>query len=378
MKQFDENRFKEALSQAPWDRVFVFDEIDDMDSRKSIFNSVLDENCPWREKRVKRAVHAPWTTSSVVKQLHLRDNCLKTARRSNNTDNWSNYRAARNEAVAMIRSAKRKFFCNAFEENRSNSTGIWKTVRTMTGSGKNRRDMNSINKPVLFGGQTPACLFGWLRLRHGAYETWGSSGQYTRPLIFTVFINDLPLHVSSSEIDLNADDVTITSSADCGSIGRLQESLDTFVSEVFNWALANRLPLSEKKTKVLTVKGKRLSTQINNNLKITCNGSLLTNVMNVKLLGLETDEELTFSEHITTVCKKVTQRIGLLKKITNHLPLKQRLLYYNALIRPVINYTSVLRTNCDKESLERVLKLQKRPARVILNAPPSSTINSLV
>ena len=178
-------------------------------------------------------------------------------------------------------------------------------------------------------------------------------------------------------IDLNADDVTITSSADCGSIGRLQESLDTFVSEVFNWALANRLPLSEKKTKVLTVKGKRLSIQINNNLKITCNSSLLTNVMNVKLLGLETDEKLTFSEHIMTVCKKVTQCIGLLKKITNHLPLKQRLLYYNALIKPVINYTSVLRTNCDKESLERVLKLQKRPARVILNAPPSNTINSL-
>ena len=145
-------------------------------------------------------------------------------------------------------------------------------------------------------------------MKHGIPQ-----GSILGPLFFTVFINDLPLHVSSSEIDLNADDVTITSSADCGSIGRLQESLDTFVSEVFNWALANRLPLSEKKTKVLTVKGKRLSTQINNNLKITCNGSLLTNVMNVKLLGLETDEELTFSEHITTVCKKVTQRIGLLK-----------------------------------------------------------------
>ena len=30
MKQFDENRFKEALSQAPWDTVFVFDDIEDM------------------------------------------------------------------------------------------------------------------------------------------------------------------------------------------------------------------------------------------------------------------------------------------------------------------------------------------------------------
>ena len=45
------------------------------------------------------------------------------------------------------------------------------------------------------------------------------------------------------------------------------------------------------------------------------------------------------------------------------------LLYYNALIRPVINYASVLWTNCGKESLGWVLKLQKRAARVILNAP---------
>ena len=152
-------------------------------------------------------------------------------------------------------------------------------------------------------------------------------------------------------------------------MGRLQESLNTSVSDVFNWALANRHPLNEKKTKVLTVKGKRLSTKINNNPEIACNGSLLTNVMNAKLLGLEIDEELSFSEHIMTVCKKVSQRMGLLKKIMNYLPLKQRLLYYNALIRPVINYASVLWTNCDKESLGRVLKLQKRAARVILNAP---------
>ena len=64
------------------------------------------------------------------------------------------------------------------------------------------------------------------------------------------------------------------------------------------------------------------STKVNNTLEITCNGSLLANVMNVKLLGLEIDEELSFSEHITIVCKKVAQRIGLLKKIMNYLPFK--------------------------------------------------------
>ena len=65
-------------------------------------------------------------------------------------------------------------------------------------------------------------------------------------------------------------------------MGRLQESHSKSVSEVFfNWALADGLPLNEKKTKVLIVKGKRLSTKIKNNPEITCNGSLLTNVMNV-------------------------------------------------------------------------------------------------
>ena len=146
MKQFDENRFTEALIQAPWDTVFVFDEIDDMlDSWESVLNTVLDEICSWREKRVKRAVQAPWMTNSVLKQLHVRDNCLKTARRSSNADDWSNCRAARNKVVAMIRSLKRKFFCNAFEENKGYSRGIWKTIRRLTGSGKNRRDINSIN-----------------------------------------------------------------------------------------------------------------------------------------------------------------------------------------------------------------------------------------
>ena len=79
-------------------------------------------------------------------------------------------------------------------------------------------------------------------MKHGVPQ-----GSTLGPLFFTVFINDLPLHVSSSEIDLYADDTTITSSADCGSMGRMQESLNTSVSEVFNWALDNRLPLNEKR-----------------------------------------------------------------------------------------------------------------------------------
>ena len=70
------------------------------------------------------------------------------------------------------------------------------------------------------------------------------------PLFFILFINDLPLHVSS-QIDLYADDTTITTSSDFRNISLLELSLNTSVSEIQLWANANKLPLNEEKTKVL-------------------------------------------------------------------------------------------------------------------------------
>ena len=87
-----------------------------------------------------------------------------------------------------------------------------------------------------------------------------------------------------------------------------------------------------------------------------------------KLLGLEIDSELSFTYHVEKLCKKLSQRIGVLKKIRSCLPTRQRLLYYNTMIRSVLHYVSSIWTSCDKESLSCVFKLQKRAARVISDA----------
>ena len=75
-------------------------------------------------------------------------------------------------------------------------------------------------------------------------------------------------------------------------------------------ATANKLPLNEKKTKVLTICGKRLSNRIPNDIVISVNGS--QNIQCAKLLGLEIDKELTFHSHVDKLCKKLSQRIGIL------------------------------------------------------------------
>ena len=128
------------------------------------------------------------------------------------------------------------------------------------------------------------------------------------PLLFIVFINDLPLHVTSSQIDLYADDTTLIASADYESTQQLQESLNRSVQEVVNWASVNKLPINEKKTKVLLVTGKRLPSKITHTPSITINGTELNNVSSVTLLGLEIDDKLTFDAHVDKICKKISQR----------------------------------------------------------------------
>ncbi|RMX42268.1 hypothetical protein pdam_00009855 [Pocillopora damicornis] len=94
----------------------------------------------------------------------------------------------------------------------------------------------------------------------------------------------------------------------------------------------------------------------------------LANVDCVSLLGLNIDSTLSFNAHADKVCKKLASRIAILRKIRTYLPLPQRIQYYNSIISPVMSYVSAIWSNCDKELLYRVFKLQKRAARVILYA----------
>jgi len=94
----------------------------------------------------------------------------------------------------------------------------------------------------------------------------------------------------------------------------------------------------------MLIDGPRLRKRLSNEgrkLEIELEGSTLEQVENVKLLGLELDEELSFDIHIDSLCKKISKRIGTLNRIKAYLPRAERILYYNSLIKPLILYCGV-------------------------------------
>ena len=102
--------------------------------------------------------------------------------------------------------------------------------------------------------------------------------------------------------------------------------------------------------------------------QIACNSSEIEQITSQKLLGLALDSHLNFNEHIDDLCKKVAQRIAVLKKIKRNLPLPERKLFFNALIKLILLYGSCTWTTAMEENVKHVFKLQKQAARVILDA----------
>ncbi|KAK2558760.1 hypothetical protein P5673_018969, partial [Acropora cervicornis] len=93
-----------------------------------------------------------------------------------------------------------------------------------------------------------------------------------------------------------------------------------------------------------------------------------------KLLGVTIDKNLSFDDHVEELCKKLSQRIAVLRKIRRFIPIEQRILYYIAMIKQVMLYRSTIWSNCSADNLTRILKLQKRAARVILGTDTRSNI----
>ena len=91
-------------------------------------------------------------------------------------------------------------------------------------------------------------------------------------------------------------------------------------------------------------------------------------MLSYKLHGVSLDQDLSFTTQIDDLCKKLSKRIGLLRHISPYLKQNQREIYYSAIIKPVLLYGSTIWCSCEQDDLQRVLKLQKRAARVILDA----------
>ena len=91
----------------------------------------------------------------------------------------------------------------------------------------------------------------------------------------------------------------------------------------------------------------------------------------VKLLGVQIDERLSFDEHVSSICNRVSQQINALRRISKYLMLQNRMSIYNAFLTSNFIYCNIDWHFCNR-SMYKLEKVHKQALRVVLNDYTSS------
>ena len=183
-------------------------------------------------------------------------------------------------------------------------------------------------------------------------------GSVLGPLLFVIYINDLPDHVIS-DILLFADDTKIFKEVDSIADSILiQKDINTLEKWSRDWLLK----FHPDKCHVMTL-GKFSNIKHAHPYKL--DGEELEHVLAEKDLGILVDSDLTFEEHITKQVNKANSMLGLVKRCFDDLSPGAFRSLYTAFVRPHLEYAQSVWQPKLRKYVNLIENVQRRATKLV-------------
>lgn len=189
-------------------------------------------------------------------------------------------------------------------------------------------------------------------------------GSILGPLLFLIYINDLPNALESSFPIMYADDTNIFHSGD--KLPEVENSLNRDLNSLSTWLSVNKLSLNLTKTHTMLF-------TLNNHIKLhkpklKMNNIELESTNSTTFLGVIIDQTFTWSKHLTHLASKLSKSIGILKKASHAFNKSTLRMLYYSFLQPYFNYCILVWGNTADCHLQKLKILQKRAIRIISGA----------
>lgn len=183
-------------------------------------------------------------------------------------------------------------------------------------------------------------------------------GSVLGPLLFSLFINDLPMVLKYCSVHLFADDVQIYFCAqEYISADEVSRKINLDLEQILRWSQRNLMPINSSKTKaILFSKAKNKPSPP----LLYLNHELITFVDHVENLGIIFKSNLEWDGQINSQCGKIYGILKRLNLVTRHFDISTKTKLFKTLILPHFTYGDFAYTNASMASLDRF--------RVALNA----------
>ena len=180
---------------------------------------------------------------------------------------------------------------------------------------------------------------------NGQHSKWANieagfpQGSILGPLLFLIYINDLPDNLISNS-KLFADDASLFSVINDKhlSANKLNQDLNRINNWAFQWKMSFNPDPSKQAQEVIFSRKLQKSTHPT----LSFNNNTVTQSVTQKHLGMFLDTKLDFQGHLKNIFNKVNKTIGLLRNLRNTLPRLHLPTIYKSFIRPHLDYGDII------------------------------------
>ena len=183
-------------------------------------------------------------------------------------------------------------------------------------------------------------LSEWSNIQFGVPQ-----GSIMGPLLFNIYLNDICFFVNKGDIANYADDTT-------------PYVVEKTMMILIQWFRDNYLKLNADKCHLLISNhSKDITINVEEEL-IECESS-------VKLLGVTLDSKLNFNEHVSNICKKASQKIHALARISNYMCQEKLRVVMKAFIESQFGYCPLTWMFHSRTLNNRINRLHERALRLV-------------
>ena len=195
---------------------------------------------------------------------------------------------------------------------------------------------------------------------HQPISTGVPQGSILGPLLFLIYINDLPVASNLFNMLMYADDTTLYCNIDQHTN---EYTINAELNKIKEWLSSNKLSLNISKTKCMVFHSKQRIVQYP---KLKIDNNIIEQVSKFNFLGLILNSHLTWQNHIDHISNKVSRVIGIMYRLKHIYPQLVLQMLYNSLIVPYFTYCLLVWGSkvCDGYKLHLHL-VQKRALRLI-------------